>query len=66
MIERRKAGIGSLLSTRTHWQPLDSIVDDWDSMTMKDLRAWKETLLIGTSASVRFLSQNLRTRRRLR
>ena len=66
MIERRKAGIGSLLSTRTHWQPLDSIVDDWDSMTMKDLRAWKETLLIGTSASVRFLSQNLRTKRRLR
>ena len=66
MVERRKGGIGSLLSTRTQWQPLHSIVDDWDSMTMKDLRAWRETLLIGTSASVRFLSQNLRTRRRLR
>ena len=66
MVERREERIGSLLSTRTHWQPLHSIVDDWDSMTMKDLRAWKETLLIGTSASVRFLSQNLRTKRRLR
>ena len=66
MIERRKAGIGSLFSTRTHWQPLDSIVDDWGAMTLKDLRAWRETLLIGTAASVRFLSQNLHTKRRLR
>ena len=66
MVERRNGGIGALLSTRTQWQPLDSIVDRWDSMTMKDLRAWRETLLIGTSSSVRFLSQNLRTRRRLR
>ena len=66
LIERQKGGIGSLLSTRTHWQPLDSMVDDWDAMTMRDLRAWRETLLIGTAASVRFLSQNLRTRRRLR
>ena len=54
MIARGRDGIGSLLSTQTHWQPLDSIVDDWDAMTMKDLRAWRETLLIGTAASVRF------------
>ena len=66
MMARRKGGFGSLLSTRTHWQPLESIVDDWDSMTMKDLRAWKASLLLGTPDSVRFLSQNLRTRRRLR
>ena len=66
MMARRKGGLGSLLSTRTHWQPLDSIVDDWDSMTMRDLRAWKATLLIGTPDSVSFLSQNLRTSLRLR
>ena len=66
MMARRKGGIGSLLSTRTHWQPLESIVDNWDAMTMKDLRAWKATLLLGTPGSVRFLSQNLRTSLRLR
>ena len=66
MMTVRKGGLSSPLSTRTHWQPLESIVADWDSMTMKDLRAWRETLLIGTPGAVRFLSQNLRTRRRLR
>ena len=66
MLGRRPTGLGSVLSTGTSWEPLGTVVEDWTSTTIKDLRRWSAPLLLGSPAAVRFLAENLRTRRRLR
>ena len=63
IIARPPSGLGSLLSGRTHWHPLETVVDDWGTRTLKDLRRWSASLLLGSPGSVRFLAENLRRRR---
>ena len=68
MLGRRAAGLGSWLSGRTIWQPLETFVDDWRSgeTTMEELRRWSSPIVLGSPEAVRSLTANLRTRRHLR
>ena len=66
MMARRSSGMGSLLSSRTSWRSLDTVVEDWDAKTMRDLRRWSSPLLVGNPGSVRFLAENLRRRQPFR
>lgn len=63
---RHRTGLGSELSTRTSWEPLGSVVEDWSATTIKDLRRWSAPLLLGSPDAVRFLAENLQSRRNLR
>ena len=66
MMSRPSSGLASLLSNRTAWQPVETVVDDWGTRTLKDLRSWSGSLLLGSPGSVRFLAENLRRRRPFR
>ena len=66
MLGRRRTGLGSAFSTRTSWEPFDSVVEDWSTTTIKDLRRWSAPLLLGSPDAVRFLAEDLRRRRHLR
>jgi myo-inositol-1(or 4)-monophosphatase len=64
---RRTNGLGAL-STRTQWEPVDSLVPNWESgvTTMKELRRWTASLVLGSPDVVRLVTANMTTRRRLR
>ena len=64
---RRTSGLEAL-STRTQWEPVDSLVPAWESgvTTMKELRRWTASLVLGSPGVVRLVTSNMKTRRRLR
>lgn len=65
MLGRHRTGLGLVLSTRTSWEPLDSVVEDWSTTKIRDLRRWSAPLLLGSPDAICFLAENLRSRRRL-
>ena len=64
---RRADRLGGLMS-KTGWEPMKSFVSTWDTSvpTMKELRRWSESMVLGGPGVVRYVTSNLRSRTLMR
>ncbi len=67
MSGRRADRLGGLLP-QTLWEPMTSLVPSWESgkTTMKELRKWRASLVLGSPGIVRYVTANMRPRVLLR
>ena len=67
MRRRRSERLGGLIHV-TQWEPMKSLVPTWDTKvpTMKELRRWSASMVLGSPGVVRYVTSNLRSRTLLR
>jgi len=68
VVGRRTSGLRAMLSSRTHWEPLETFIPSWRSgaTTLKDMRRWSAPLVVGSPGVVRYVADNLKRRRHWR
>ena len=67
MSRRRSDRLGGLIP-ETRWEPMESFVSTWDTSvpTMKELRHWSTSMVLGSPGVVRYVTSNLQPRTLLR
>ena len=62
--QRSSTGLDAILNTRRRWEPMTSLVPSWQSgkTTMKELRNWRATFVLGNPSVVRYVTSNMRAK----